>query len=149
MHFPPLLRLTLLLFPSLSHALVGINWKIDSPTDSLASITFPLNMARAPHESGYFFAQQFNFLNLPESGYVGIQPRPKNPKGESIITGLFSSFVPGTTTTDVNCGAQAPGVGCKVEFVGEYGDTYLLQLMNTKGTVKDFLYFSTRNRCNG
>ena len=59
-------------------------------------------MANAPQESGFYFAQQFNFNNVDEVGYCGVQPRAASD-GNSIVHGVFSSFQNGTTTDNPNC----------------------------------------------
>ncbi|KAG0096952.1 hypothetical protein BGZ93_003716 [Podila epicladia] len=124
--------------PSLSFALIGNDWAFDSaPLDGLNDITFPFNMAKAPHKSGFYFAQQFNFKNVAEVGYTGLQPR-EDEDGNSIVHAAFSSFQGGTTTQHPNCytGADGgPGVSCAVDIKGDYSHTYSLTVENTDGTT--------------
>jgi hypothetical protein len=124
--------------PSLAFALVGNEWKFDSvPSAGLSDVTFPFNMAKAPHKSGFYFAQQFNFKNVAEVGYTGLQPR-EDKNGASIIHAAFSSFQGGTTTKHPNCRAGAdngPGVSCAVDINGNYNHTYNLVVKNTGGTT--------------
>ncbi|OAQ71941.2 hypothetical protein VFPPC_00019 [Pochonia chlamydosporia 170] len=94
-------------------------------------------MAGASHDSGYYFAQQYNFQNVKDVGYCGIQNRP-NSGGNSVVHAVFSSFQAGTTTTDPNChdGADGgSGVSCAVEINGNYDATYNLVIENTSGTT--------------
>ncbi|KZZ99661.1 hypothetical protein AAL_02233 [Moelleriella libera RCEF 2490] len=130
----------LLVAPRASLALVGNAWSFTgNPTGGLIDVSFPFNMAGAAHTSGYYFAQQFNFLGVKDVGYCGIQNRPdRGPKQQSIVHGVFSSFQAGTTTADPNCHAGAdggPGVSCAVDFPGSYNDTYVVQVVNVRGTT--------------
>ncbi|KAK1224187.1 hypothetical protein PQX77_012927 [Marasmius sp. AFHP31] len=124
--------------PAYTHALVGIDWSVaQTPSSGLKDITFPINMANAAHVSGYYYAMQYNFVGLADVGYTGIQPRP-DQNGQSIVHGVFSSFVDGTTTTDAQCtpGADGgPGVSCAVEIPSSYADTYNFIVNNTGGTT--------------
>src|SRR4051812_8484793 len=50
--------------PTLTLALVGNHWVFDKiPDGGLDDITFLMDMHNAPHEYGFFFAQQFDFMN--------------------------------------------------------------------------------------
>ncbi|KAG0320527.1 hypothetical protein BGZ99_004441 [Dissophora globulifera] len=124
--------------PSLAFALVGITWSIPGvPSTGLNSVTFPLSLAQTPHETGYYFAQQFNFVGQQDVGYTGLQPRP-DANGRPAIHAVFSSFIAGTTTNDANCGSGAdggPGVSCGVEFSAPYSNGYNLEIVNTGGTT--------------
>jgi hypothetical protein len=113
-------------------ALVGSGWTVTNvPSTGLSDITFPITIVEADHISGYFFAQQYQFMNSDSYiGYTGLQPRP-NQNGKSVLHGVFSSFIAGSTTTDKNCAAGAdggPGVSCSVEWNGVYGRTYDLEV---------------------
>ncbi|CAO3568803.1 unnamed protein product [Mortierella alpina] len=91
-------------------------------------------MANAPHKSGFFFAQQFDFYGLQHGGYTGRQPRPDS-EGKSRVHAAFSSFENGTTTDHKNYtyGADGgPGVSCKTDIDGDYSHTYNLVLESTK-----------------
>ncbi|PPQ73440.1 hypothetical protein CVT26_015828 [Gymnopilus dilepis] len=117
-----------------ANALVGSSWSVTNvPTAGLTDITFPITIVEADHISGYYFAQQFNFVGLSEVGYTGIQPRPDS-SGKAILHGVFSSFVPGSTTSDANCHSGADGgdgVSCSVEWNGVYGRTYNFEVKTT------------------
>ncbi|KAG0346814.1 hypothetical protein BG005_000515 [Podila minutissima] len=124
--------------PSLAFALIGNDWAFDNaPLDGLNDITFPFNMANAPHKSGFFFAQQFSFKNVDNFGHTGLQPR-EDKDGNSIVHATFSSFQDGTTTKHPNCHTGAdggPGVSCSVDIKGDYSHTYNLTVENTDGTT--------------
>ncbi|KAG0198441.1 hypothetical protein BGX28_008154 [Mortierella sp. GBA30] len=124
--------------PSLGFALVGNGWKFNNaPADGLNDVTFPFSIANAPHKSGFYFAQQFNFKNVKEVGYTGLQPRPDS-RGNSIVHAAFSSFQGGTTSKHPNCHSGAdggPGVSCAVDIKGDYNHTYNLVVENTRGTT--------------
>ncbi|KND87045.1 hypothetical protein TOPH_08317 [Tolypocladium ophioglossoides CBS 100239] len=126
-----------LLAPATCWGLVGITWKFENePTRGLKDVTFPFNMTNAPHESGFYFAQQFNFKGVPDVGYTGLQPRKDN-SGGSVVHGVFSSFQKGTTSSHRNCHGGAdgkPGVSCAVDINASYSPTYNLVVENTSGT---------------
>ena len=126
-------------FLPFTSALVGWTWSVENtPDDGLKDITFPMNIANTQHESGYYFAQQFNFVNINDVGYAGLQPREDNSNGSSIIHAAFSSFQAGTTSDDSNCSDGAdggPGVSCAVEFPGSYAHTYNVYVQNDEGTT--------------
>jgi hypothetical protein len=123
--------------PQSGFALVGNSWSFSgTPSGGLKDITFPFNMAGAAHKSGYYFAQQFNFENVRDVGYCGIQNRP-DQEGKSIVHAVFSSFQEGTTTSDPNCSPGAdggPGVSCAVDFEGPYDVTYNITVENISGS---------------
>ncbi|KAF9381289.1 hypothetical protein CPC16_009912 [Podila verticillata] len=124
--------------PSLAFALVGNDWAFDkAPSVGLIDITFPFNIANAPHKSGYFFAQQFQFQGIEKVGYIGLQPRPDS-NGKSIIHAVFTSLQDGTTSIHSNCHDEAdggPGVSCAVDINGDYSHTYNLVVENTRDTT--------------
>ncbi|KAF9361344.1 hypothetical protein BGX26_004202 [Mortierella sp. AD094] len=124
--------------PSLGFALVGNGWKFNSaPSGGLNDVTFPFKIANAPHKSGFYFAQQFNFHNVAEVGYTGLQPRPDS-NGNSVVHAAFSSFQGGTTSNHPNCSDGADGgagVSCSVDINGDYSHTYNLVVKNTSGTT--------------
>ncbi|OAQ34199.1 hypothetical protein K457DRAFT_902139 [Linnemannia elongata AG-77] len=133
--------------PSLGFALVGNDWSFaKAPVDGLKDITFPFNMAKAPHKSGFYFAQQFNFHGIEDVGYTGLQPR-EDQNGKSIVHAAFSSFQAGTTTKHPNCHTGAdggPGVSCAVDIVSSYLHTYKITVENIgdttwRGTLIDTL----------
>ncbi|PLB44979.1 hypothetical protein P170DRAFT_458585 [Aspergillus steynii IBT 23096] len=128
----------LTLLPSLAHALVGLDWTVTgAPSTGLRDITFPISIAHAPHETGFYFAQQYGFHGLSDIGYTGLQPRPDN-SGASIIHAVFSSFVPGSTSSDENCSDGADGgegVSCSVEIAASYERVYHLVVENKDGTT--------------
>ncbi|KAG0272712.1 hypothetical protein BGZ95_011499, partial [Linnemannia exigua] len=122
----------------LADGIIGSGWRFSTaPADGLNDITFPFNIANAPHARGYYFAQQFNFKNVVRAGYTGLQPRV-DFNGKSIVRGIFSSFQGGATTNHPNChlGANtSPGVSCAVEVYGSYNHTYNLVVENIGGTA--------------
>ncbi|KAI1290457.1 hypothetical protein EDD11_009348 [Mortierella claussenii] len=124
--------------PSLGFALVGNDWKFqNAPSDGLSDVTFPFNIANAPHKSGFYFAQQFNFNGVAQLGYTGLQPRP-DANGNSVVHADFSSFQDGTTSNHPNCHSGAdggPGVSCAVDINGDYSHTYNLVVENIGGTT--------------
>ncbi|KAJ7016385.1 hypothetical protein C8F04DRAFT_1281522 [Mycena alexandri] len=68
-------------------ALVGSSWTVTNvPSTGLTDITFPLTIVEADHISGYYFAQQFAFINSGDVGYTGLQPRP-NQNGKPVLQG--------------------------------------------------------------
>ncbi|KAI0792921.1 hypothetical protein C8Q75DRAFT_587712 [Abortiporus biennis] len=129
--------LSILVLPVYAWA-ATIAWNVaNTPSTGLKDITFPFNIANATHIAGYYFAQQFSFVNAPAIGYTGLQPRP-DQNGKSIIHGVFSSFINGTSTRDTNCHMGAdngPGVSCSVEVASDYSHTYNLVVENTSGTT--------------
>lgn len=135
---PAFITFTASLLPTLTSALCELSWSIPNvPSAGLTDITFPINIANAPHTSGYYFAQQFNFAGQSNVGYTGLQPRPDSGSSP-IIHGVFSSFIPGTTSTDPNCSDGADGgsgVSCAFEFSGSYSNTYHMVITNTGGTT--------------
>ena len=130
---------TLLAFsaPSLAWALIGNDWSFSrAPSDGLDDVTFPFNMAHAPHNSGFYFAQEYAFHNVKELAYCGVQPRP-DKNGKSIVHGVFSTFQGGSTTNHKNCSLGADGgvgVSCSVEVPGDYNHTYNVEVKNIGGT---------------
>lgn len=121
-----------------SNALVGVSWSASNvPSTGLSDITFPISIANASHQSGYYFAQQYNFNGQSDSGYTGLQPC-KNSGSASRLHAVFSSFIQGTTSDDSNCKTGADGgagVSCAVDISATYAHTYLLQINNTQGTT--------------
>ncbi|KAJ7451329.1 hypothetical protein FB451DRAFT_1566226 [Mycena latifolia] len=121
-----------------ARALVGSSWSVTNvPTTGLTDITFPITVVEADHISGYYFAQQFGFVGLADVGYTGIQPRPDSG-GKAVLHGVFSNFVPGSTTSDANCtpGADGgPGVSCSFEWPGVYNRTYDFVVQTTGNRV--------------
>ncbi|MEU6840492.1 hypothetical protein ABZ930_01290 [Streptomyces sp. NPDC046716] len=123
---------------------VSVGWSIPgTPSSGLSNITFPLTVEKATaHQSGLYFAQQFNFGNA--MGYTGLQPR-ENEGGHERLSARFSTFTGGSTTTDPNCheGADGgPGVTCAVDFDAVYGHRYDLTVARSgtdtwTGTARD------------
>ncbi|KAJ5958405.1 uncharacterized protein N7479_005555 [Penicillium vulpinum] len=117
--------------------MVAVEWSVENVTEAgLSEIFFPMDISGAPRKEGFYFAQQFGFVNQPAVGYTGLQPRP-DVNGLPVIHGVFSSFNPGTTSDDPNCSDGADGgsgVSCAVEIVGSYDHEYQLHIKNTEGT---------------
>ncbi|GAD96495.1 hypothetical protein NFIA_092810 [Paecilomyces variotii No. 5] len=120
----------------LAHGLVGISWNVsNTPSSGLTDISFPISMPDAPHESGFYFAQQYSF-GSSAMGYTGLQPRPDSD-GQSIIHAVFSSFTKGSTTDDSNCSPGADGgdgVSCAVDVASSYVDSYVLSVAKAGDT---------------
>ncbi|KAG0046164.1 hypothetical protein BGZ83_008638 [Gryganskiella cystojenkinii] len=125
--------------PSVALALVGVDWKFAKfPKDGVDDVTFPFNMANAPHKSGFYFAQEYTFHNVAKLAYCGVQPRPNDAKGKEIVHGVFSTFQGGSTSSHKNChyGADSgPGVSCAVEIQGDYSHTYNVAIKNIGDTT--------------
>jgi hypothetical protein len=89
-------------------------------------IGFPFSITNAPHETLYYFAEEFNFKGESDVGYTGLQPRPNvtiDGRSFAVIHGVFSSFIKGSTTVDPNrsLGADGgPGVSCAVNLIAPY-----------------------------
>ncbi|KAJ5145972.1 uncharacterized protein N7515_000536 [Penicillium bovifimosum] len=118
--------------------MVGLPWTVSNvPETGLEEITFPIDISASPHERGFYFAQQFNFVGAPDVGYTGLQPRA-DINGQPIIHAAFSSFNAGTTSDDENCSDGADGgagVSCAIDIVSPYEHQYLLLVENTQGTT--------------
>ncbi|OAQ98077.1 hypothetical protein LLEC1_03155 [Akanthomyces lecanii] len=131
-------------------ATVGLSWSFpeaQQPQDGLNDVTFPFDLSKAPHEEGFYFAQQFFFNGVESGAYTGLQPRPDNSSG-SVIHAVFSSFIKGTTFNSPLCDAGADGgdgVSCAVEFTGDYSHKYECIVETTdegstwRGTVVDIV----------
>lgn len=115
-----------------------LSWEMaDVPESGLSDISFPMSMAGAPHDEGFYFAMQYNFVGQEHVGYTGLQPRP-DENGSSIIHAVFSSFIDGTTSDDENCNEGAdggPGYSCAAEIPAPYEAQYELKISNTEGTT--------------
>lgn len=123
--------------PTLAIFLGYVPW--DVPNNDVKHITFPMSIADAPHQTGYYFMQYWILAGHNTGNYIGLQPRPDSSPGNSVIHGTFSTFVPGSTINDpTHChdGADGgPGVSCAVDFAGTYAHTYNLEVSNTQGTT--------------
>ncbi|KAJ4150759.1 hypothetical protein LMH87_011494 [Akanthomyces muscarius] len=129
-------------------ATVGLSWSFpdaEQPQNGLNDVTFPFDLSKAPHEDGFYFAQQFFFNGVESGAYTGLQPRPDNSSG-SVIHAVFSSFIKGTTFNSSLCYAGADGgdgVSCAVQFTGDYSHEYDCVVETTdegstwRGTVVD------------
>ncbi|KAJ2976504.1 hypothetical protein NQ176_g4918 [Zarea fungicola] len=133
--------------PTLAYATGGVSWQFPgaSPDTGLQDVSFGINMDGSPHDDGWYYAQQYGFLDNPNIGYTGLQPRKDNDEGQSIVHAVFSSFQAGTTTASPKCpkdpkeavlgqgcchyGADGgAGVSCYVDFPGDYSHTYNLTI---------------------
>ncbi|TPX17498.1 uncharacterized protein E0L32_003141 [Thyridium curvatum] len=116
----------------------GSNWDFSpTPEDGLTDVTFSFNVANAPHQAGYYFAQQYSFKGAQDGGYTGVQPRADD-NGQSVLHGVFSSFQAGATTDHPNChdGADnGPGVSCANDVPLDYSHTYNTVVENIGGTT--------------
>lgn len=128
------------ILPILTSANVGVGWSISNVSSSgLKDITFPMSMVHTPHKEGLYFAQQYGFTGINDIGYTGLQPRSNDKNGSSIVHAVFSSFVPGSTTTDkAHCSDGAdggPGVSCAIDIPTPYSHPYNLVVKNTHGST--------------
>lgn len=124
--------------PSMAYGLVGHHWNFDkTPTDGLRQVTFPYNVANAPHKKGFYYANQYSFQNS-SIGYAGVQGRP-DANGKRVLLFIFSSFVKGSTSDHPRCkdGADGgSGVSCSVSITGaDYSHTYNVEVENVGGTT--------------
>lgn len=105
----------------------------NAPSDGLDSVRFPFRVANAPHEPGFFFAQDFHFTNVDKrGGFLGLQPVEDFDK-KPFIRAIFSTFVEGAIPQSGNCreGAKVgPGVSCSIEWQHDYGDRYSIDVVN-------------------
>ncbi|ATY64219.1 hypothetical protein CCM_04405 [Cordyceps militaris CM01] len=133
------------LAPSACLAGIGHSWSLSAPAGGLKDITFPFGVANAAHKRGYYFANQFNFQNVQQVSYTGVQPQTDS-NGQATIRGVFSSFQGGTTSSHPNCSNGADGgagVSCAVtlkvkDFSGRF-DCVIENIGGTKwrGTLKN------------
>ncbi|KID94594.1 hypothetical protein MAJ_09444, partial [Metarhizium majus ARSEF 297] len=118
--------------------LAYIPWKVDKvPSGGLQDITFPISMKDSIRERGWYWAQNFQFHGKSGNAYIGVQPRPANSKGP-VDHAAFSSFMPGTKSTDPNCSPGAdggPGVSCSVQITGTDDHSYDLRVENIGNTT--------------
>lgn len=124
--------------PGFAFAGIGISWKFgEAPASGLNDVTFGFNVANAVHKRGYYYAQQFNFLNVSSVGYTGVQPQD-DVDGKSRIRGVFSSFQKGATSTHPNCSDGADGgagVSCGVTITHDLTNTFNCVVENIGGTT--------------
>ncbi|KAG0268174.1 hypothetical protein DFQ27_007405 [Actinomortierella ambigua] len=124
--------------PSVCLAVVSLSWDfLAIPTTGLLDITFPFNVANAPHQTGFYFAQQFKFIKVAEVGTIGLKPQ-EDVNGTSVIRGVFSSSQNGTTTNHPNCSPGADGgagVSCEFTFPATYSNTFNMVVENINGTT--------------
>ncbi|PHH74746.1 hypothetical protein CDD80_2869 [Ophiocordyceps camponoti-rufipedis] len=119
-------------------ALVRHTWSFENaPAEGFDDITFPMNIAEAPHKVGYYFAEQFNFYKIRKPAYIGLQPQA-DVNGKPMIRAVFSTFQDGSKTANKNCKLGAddgPGVSCAVTVPASYKDTYHLKVQHVSGTT--------------
>jgi hypothetical protein len=122
--------ISLISFLPATEAQAALSWSVTNvPSTGLTDITFPLTIVEADHISGYYFAQQFGFVES-SIGYTGLQPRPDR-NGNPVLHAVFSNFVAGSTTTDAHCHVGADGgsgISCSFDWNGVYGRTYDLEV---------------------
>ncbi len=122
----------------LGSATVGLDWSFpnaEQPETGLNDVTFPFDLSKAPHKTGFYFAQQFFFNGVESGAYTGLQPRPDDASG-SVVHAVFSSFIKGTTSKSPLCSDGADGgdgVSCAVEFTGDYSHQYDCVVETTDG----------------
>ncbi|KAM3552441.1 hypothetical protein MY1884_007207 [Beauveria asiatica] len=131
--------------PSTCLAGIGHEWSISTPATGLEDITFGFGVSKAAHKRGYYAAEQFNFQNVEQASYTGVQPQT-DVNCKASIRGVFSSFQNGTTSKHPNCSNGAdngPGVSCGVvlpvkDFSGRF-DCVIERIGRTtwRGTLKN------------
>lgn len=125
---------------------VRYSWSVSgAPAQGLADLSFPMTLnATTAHLRGTYVAADYKFMNQSKIGYMGLQPRPDfRGRGEAVA--IFSTFVPGSTTTDPQCRSGAdngPGVSCSTAIPMVYGHRYDVQIKRIatdtwQGTVTD------------
>ena len=127
---PFLLRAAAVLPSTLAISLAYVPW--DVPNNDIKHVIFPMNIAKAPHQRGYYFVQYFILNGQVSGSYIGLQPQD-----DGTIRAAFSTFINGSTTSDGNCrrGAKSRGVNCLVDFRGTYAHTYNLDVRNSEGST--------------
>ena len=124
-----------------------IPWSV--PNNNLTHITLPINIANAPHEYTYAFAQGFVLKGQPDADiYTALLPQPDAGPGISVIRAVFEVYLDaaGSTTVDDNCTPHDRGVTCAVNFDGTYDNTYNLEVRNTEGTTWNGMAIDTVTR---
>ncbi|OAR01646.1 hypothetical protein LLEC1_07504 [Akanthomyces lecanii] len=126
------------LAPSTCLAGIGHAWQFsESPSGGMTEVTFGFGVSNAAHKTGYYFANQFNFENVANASYTGVQPQTDS-NGQASIRGVFSSFEGGTTSDHPNCknGADnGAGVSCAVILnVKDFGGRFDCVIENIGGT---------------
>jgi hypothetical protein len=119
---------------------VSVSYAIsNAPPQGLTSITFPFTVSSIPGANGYFFAQQFYFINTNnESGqgaYIGIQPA-----GNGTNNAHFSFFGTGSSSVNMtNCTTGADGgngTTCQLNVPFTVGHQYNLTVYrDTRNTA--------------
>jgi hypothetical protein len=118
-----------------------IPWSV--PNNDVARVTFPVNIANAPHEHAYRFSHAFGFQGQPgqPEAYItiGLLPQPDAGPGISVIRATFQStfyadpdFPP---HDEDNCNSHDFGVDWVVNCQGPYENTYHLEVRHTGGTT--------------
>ncbi|GLQ98849.1 hypothetical protein GCM10007863_32690 [Dyella mobilis] len=116
--------------------IVSESWAFqNAPASGLTSITFPFTVFSIPSASGYFFAQQFSFVDTNnESGqgaYIGMQPA-----GNGQNNAHFSFFGTGSSAVNSkNCTTGADsgsGTTCQVVVPFVTGHQYNLTVYRDK-----------------
>lgn len=126
------------LAPSLAAAGIGHSWSFtSSPAAGMQDVTFGFDVSKAAHKRGYYFANQFNFQNVADVSYTGVQPQD-DQNGQAYMRGVFSSFQKGTTSSHPNCSDGADGgagVSCAVMVpVDDYSGRFDCVIENIGGT---------------
>ncbi|MFC0672732.1 DUF3472 domain-containing protein [Brachybacterium hainanense] len=126
---------------------VSYAWEIPgAPASGMTSLTMPMTIHEdSARIDGTYVAAQYNFTGQEHVGYMGLQPREDTPDGTPRLHGVFSSFIPGTTSTDPNCSDGADGgagVSCANDFDAVPGRTYEVEVRRSgkdtwTGTVVD------------
>lgn len=115
---------------------VRYEWEIpDAPKSGMTSLSMPITIHKdSAHVKSSYVSTEYSFTGQDNVGYMGLQPRADSAQGSARMLAVFSSFVPGTTSTDENCrdGADGgAGLSCSFEFDAVPGRTYEVEVKKT------------------
>lgn len=134
-------------YAGFGHIINQVSSFAQSKPGGLSDVTFPVQIGKAQHEYGMYFAQTwyFDISASEQAAYTGLQPQPDS-NGKPVLRALFSSFVNGTKSTHPNCSDGADGgagVSCAVLIPGaSYSNVWNLKVASMgqnawRGTATD------------
>jgi hypothetical protein len=139
---PPTLAMML---TRLMGVIAHISWSM--PNDDVTHITFPINIANAPHKSVYRFSHTFILGGQRAADIIiGLLPQPDAGPGISVIRAIFESTLSlgPTINVDDNCTPDdGGGAVCTVNFNGTYDNMYNLGVRHTGGTTWNGMVINT------
>jgi hypothetical protein len=118
--------------------MVSVNYKVKTTKQALTEISFPFTVHSAPDASGYYFAQQYSFIN-GSTGYIGIRPRPN---GKSLAA--FSIWGNSEIIDTQRCyyGADGEkGLSCSASHDLVHGRKYVMTI--SRDQANDRIYHGT------